>query len=257
MHRKKSRFSPILIFLLCFSVLPATGSETRRRIEKPVQKAIDTRQATQEAEFQWRLDQEKLMARYEELEAEKKRLTQQTDELKEQVAATRSRIATKEKQLADIEQISDQIGPFVHELIDRLEALIIEGPPFLMKERERRVENLTRLADDPEVPISEKYRKAMEALLVEAEYGFTIETYQETIEIDGQPLLVDIFRLGRINLFFQSLDQKKCGLFNVAENEWQLLSQKHNQPIHSAIEMAAKRKPVELLDLPVGKLVIP
>ena len=257
MYRKMFRSSPILIILLLLSALPSTGGETQQRIEKPVQKAIDTRQATQGAESQWRMDQEKLMARYEELEAEKKSLTQQTGELQEQLSEARSRIATKEKQLADIEQISDQIGPFVLELIGRLKTLVADGPPFLMKERERRIERLTGIADDPEVPISEKYRKAMEALLVEAEYGFTIETYQETIEVDGQPRLVDIFRLGRINLFFQSLDQKRCGFFNVAENKWQLLSQKHNQPIHSAIEMAAKRKPVELLDLPVGRLVIP
>lgn len=257
MYRKMFRLCPILIILLIFTALPAMGGETQQRIETPVENAIDTRQATQEAESQWRLDQEKLMARYEELEATKKRLIQQADELKEQVSTARSRIATKEKQLADIEQISEQIEPFVHDLVERLRAMVANSPPFLMKERKQRIERLISLSDDPEIPISEKYRKTMEALLVEAEYGFTIETYQETIDIDGQPRLVDIFRLGRINLFFQSLDRKKCGFFNVAENQWQLLPQKHNQPIRSAIDIAAKRKPIELLDLPVGKLVIP
>jgi hypothetical protein len=115
---------------------------------------------------------------------------------------------------------------------------------------------LETLLSDPDVVISEKYRKVMEALLVEAEYGFTIETYQETITIDGRPLLVDIFRLGRISLFYQSLDRKKCGFYNTADAAWQDLDPSFNPVIQPAIDIAAKRRPVELLTLPVGKIVV-
>jgi hypothetical protein len=106
------------------------------------------------------------------------------------------------------------------------------------------------------VAISEKYRKVMEALLVEAEYGFTIEAYQETITIDGQPLLADIFRLGRISLFYQSLDRKRCGFYNAAKGVWQSLDTVHNPAIQAALDIAAKRRPVELLSLPVGRMVL-
>jgi hypothetical protein len=104
------------------------------------------------------------------------------------------------------------------------------------------------------VDIGEKYRKIMEALLVEAEYGFTIEAYQETITIDGQALLADIFRLGRISLFYQSLDRKRCGFYNTADGTWQSLDTVHNAAIQSAIDIAAKRRPIELLCLPVGRM---
>jgi hypothetical protein len=152
--------------------------------------------------------------------------------------------------------MSKQIEPFVLGLIAELKSNLSASYPFLMMERTRRIDKLDQIATDPEIPISEKYRKAMEALLIEAEYGYTIETYQETISLNGQALLANIFRLGRLSLFYQSLDQKQCGFFNVATNSWQPLPQSDNLSIRTAVDIAAKRKPVELLTLPVGRLVV-
>jgi hypothetical protein len=94
----------------------------------------------------------------------------------------------------------------------------------------------------------------MEALLVEAEYGSTIEVYQQTIDVDGAPSLVNVFRLGRISLFYQTLDQKRCGFYDVAATGWRPLPTAFNRCIQTAIEIGAKRRPVELLTLPLGRM---
>lgn len=132
------------------------------------------------------------MARFEALEQKAKQLTEQKEELNRQIASARTRISAKEKQLADIEEISSQILPFIHDIFNALKSQVADGHPFLTDERQERIHRLETIMADPDVEISEKYRKIMEALLVEAEYGFTIETYQETITIDGQAMLVDI-----------------------------------------------------------------
>jgi hypothetical protein len=67
-------------------------------------------------------------------------------------------------------------------------------------------------------------------------------------------MLADIFRLGRISLFYQSLDRKRCGFFNPANGSWQNLDTAHNPAIQTAIDIAAKRRPIELLTLPVGRM---
>lgn len=250
---------PVLMLTCCLlfsSGLPAIASDTIQHIEKPVRQSIQTRQASQEAETQWRLEQEKLTDRFEQLQAEQEQLQRQRKALQAHIDATQVRIATKEKQLADIEQISTQIQPFLEEMLTLLKSHVSDDYPFLRAEREKRIDNLEHLMIDPDVSVSEKYRKVMEAFLVEAEYGFTLETYQETIGIDGQTMLVDIFRLGRLSLFYQSLDRKQSGFYNVASNAWQPLPASHNPSIHAAIDIAAKRKPVELLTLPVGRMVI-
>ena len=133
---------------------------------------------------------------------------------------------------------------------------IDDSLPFLMTERCQRLEKLNNLLATPKVSISEKYRKVMEALLVEAEYGFTIEARQETIEIAGQKRLVNIFRLGRLSLFYQSLDRKECGFYNVAEKLWQPLKAKYNHDIHCALAIAAKQQPAEIISLPLGRMVV-
>jgi DNA repair exonuclease SbcCD ATPase subunit len=255
---RKKAIIPLLIVssLLILLKGPVNGSQTEQRIEQPVRQSIDTRQATQKEEEQWRLEKEKLVARFEQLQDQEKQLTEQIKRSNQQIASTKTRINAKEKQLADIEEISRQIQPFVQEIFNALKLQVADGYPFLMEERQGRLRRLETVISDPDVDISEKYRKVMEALLVEAEYGFTIEAYQETIAIDGQSMLADIFRLGRINLFYQSLDRKRCGFYNAADDVWQSLNTVHNPAIRTAIDIAAKRRPIELLYLPVGRMVL-
>lgn len=250
----------IILLFIASSLLipapgPALGSQTEQRIEQPVRQSIDTRQATQKEEAQWQLEKETLVARFEQLQDQEKQLTEQKKMLKQQIASAKTRISAKEKQLADIKDISLQIEPFIQEMFNALKSQVADGYPFLMDERQGRLHRLETAMADPDVAISEKYRNVMEALLVEAEYGFTIEAYQETIAIEGQSMLADIFRLGRISLFYQSLDRKRCGYYNAADGAWQRLDAVHNPAIRTAIDIAAKRRPIELLCLPLGRMV--
>lgn len=231
--------------------------DTARSIEKPVRQSIKTRQATQKAEEEWRLEKEKLVSRFEALQEKEKSLRQQRKEMIKNTNAARERLVLKEKKLKDIEAISNQIRPFLDELMEGLKSSISNDLPFLSDERSRRVKKLDKLINDPEAAVSEKYRKIMEAFLVEAEYGFTIETTRETIMVNKQTMLTDIFRLGRISLFYHSLDRKHCGFYNVSEKKWQPLPASYRRDIQIAIDIAAKRRPVELLTLPLGRMVIP
>jgi small-conductance mechanosensitive channel len=248
----------IPLFLCCLfwgGSLPASG-DTGRQIEAPVRQSITTLKQTQQQEEQWRQEKEKLAARFEQLQQQQAEMRNRVVQLRQQIEATQKRLAAKEKQLADIEQIAGQINPFLEELVTTLKEHIADDLPFLTAERRQRVERLEGLMADPDVAVSEKYRKVMEAMQVEAEYGFTIETYQETITLDGQTLLADIFRLGRLGLFCLSLDGRQGGFYNPAEGVWQPLSASHRQALNTAIAIAAKRQSVELLTLPLGRLVI-
>jgi hypothetical protein len=240
----------ICVPLQCWS----ENSELGDRVEKPVRKAIDIRQKTQKAQEHWREERRKLLDAYEKLEQVQKQLREQKENLIQTSTAARARIAAKTEQLADIEQISLQIQPFLGELIQQLHQRVNNDMPFLSGERKQRLDKLDRLLADPGVAISEKFRKIMEALMVEAEYGRTIEVYQETIEVENRPILVNIFRLGRIALFYQTLDQKRCGFYNVASGAWAPLSKSYNDVVQTAMDIGLKRRPVELLTLPIGKM---
>ena len=113
---------------------------------------------------------------------------------------------------------------------------------------------LKEVMADVEIGVAEKYRKTMEALAVEAEYGHTIEVYQDKITLADEAVLGNIFRLGRVSLFFLSLDQARAARFNVGSGRWELLDAAHIPAVASCLEIAAKRRPAELVNLPLGKL---
>jgi myosin heavy subunit len=232
----------------------AADSDLDVQIKKPVSESIRIRQDTQKNEEAWRADRQKMTARYERLNQEVQELSEQRQTLVEKTTGTRKRIARMEEQLADIEQMQARIKPLCSALIDQIRDLLDRDLPFLSEERRLRLERLDALRDDPEVAVSEKFRKIMEALLVEAEYGNTIEVYQQNITLNQGEMLVNIFRLGRIGLFFQTLDQASCGFFNVATTRWEALPSAYNRTIQAAVEMGAKRRPVELLTLPLGRI---
>ncbi|ETR71431.1 MAG: hypothetical protein OMM_08132 [Candidatus Magnetoglobus multicellularis str. Araruama] len=118
------------------------------------------------------------------------------------------------------------------------------------------MQRLKETLKDEKISLAERYRKAMEALLIEAEYGNTIEVYQEKIKLEQKELLGNIFRLGRISLFFITLDHKTAAYFNVAQKKWTVLDNRYLADVHAAIEMGSKRRPIELLCLPIGKLIV-
>ena len=248
----------ILIGLVIWAPLQSwsANNDVGDRVEKPVQEAIDIRQKTQKVQEHWQEERRKLGDAYEELQQMQKQLEAQKDSLTRTSATARARIAVKGKQLADIEQISVQIQPFLGELIKRLHWQFNDDMPFLVGERQQRLDKLDRLMVDPNVSVSEKFRKIMEALMVEAEYGRTIEVYQETIPVENRAILVNIFRLGRISLFYQTLDQKRCGFYNAASGAWSPLPKSYNYAVQTAMDIGLKRRPVELLTLPIGRMTV-
>lgn len=243
--------------LMAPALLWAAGDAVQDKIERPVQQAIDTRQATQKAEETWQKKRDKRMALLASLQQEQTRLGEEEARLREERAAHRERIAAKSRQLAAGEEIANQIAPYLEEVLVEIRDRIEADQPFLSDERQRRVTHLENLLADPGVTISEKFRKSVEALMVEAEYGRTIEVYQDTITVEGQSLLATIFRLGRIALFYQTLDQSQSGLFDVATGAWTPLPSSFDGALRTAIDIGAKRQPVEILRLPIGRMATP
>ncbi|MFO7840287.1 MAG: DUF3450 domain-containing protein [Desulfosalsimonadaceae bacterium] len=240
-----------VFFTAIFAPFPAHAED---RIEQPVKDAIDIRQKTQKRQEAWRQEKQRRLARLEALQKAQERLKSRKEKLKDAAQAAKERIADKKKQIADIDAISGEIQPFLEKLLKKLKTRIDADLAFLPEERIRRIEKLDRLIADPEAATSQKYRKMMEALLIEAEYGFTNEVYQQTISVEGQKRLVNIFRLGRLNLFYLTLDHAHCGFYNIAEKTWEPLSGFYLPQIQAAVDIAAKRRTAEMLTLPLGRI---
>ncbi len=257
----KNRNLPYLAVLICvLTVLarpwPVRAGNVEKQIEAPVHKAVQIEQTTQAAKSQWRDEREKKTKLFEDLETQIKALEAQSARQTDQKKALTARVDQKRQQLSDIAQISAQISPFLDQLLEQVQDIFHRDLPFLQEERAKRLGAIEALAYDPKVPVSERFRKIMEALMVEAEYGQTVEVYQQTIDLSGQDTLVNIFRLGRLSLFYQTLDKQQCGAYNIAQKNWEPLENNYLKDIQEAVDMGSKRKPVEILDLPLGRIAV-
>ena len=82
-----------------------------------------------------------------------------------------------------VQFIERQVLPLLTRMIDGLEQFVALDVPFLIDERNQRVENLTVLLERADVTAAEKFRVVMEAWQIENDYARTIYTYTDELEI--------------------------------------------------------------------------
>ncbi len=161
-------------------------------------------------------------------------------------------LASIQRQLDNVEETQRNIVPLMLKMIDTLDKFVSLDLPFLREERQQRISFLKQIMDRPDVTLPDKYRRIMEAYQIEMEYGRTIETYTDTVKMDGQEYTVDILRVGRLLITFQTLDGAQSGLWDKEAKSWQKLSSEYNRSIHQGLQIAKKQAPPELIKLPVN-----
>jgi arsenate reductase-like glutaredoxin family protein len=241
-------------FLLSAFTQDAAMAGPAEEIEKPVKKSINIRQKTQKKEDQWADKKAKLVTEYKNLCQENENLIIENGNLEKEFKTCQKDIASFKAKIAAIEVISNELEPYLAEVLERLEKSVRTGLPFLMSERKTRLQKLRKFIENPDASSAELFRRIMEAVLVEAEYGNTVEVYSEKININEKQITVSVFRLGRVSLFFKTPDNRLTGYFNPGAGKWMPLPEKYNREIGNAIEIAAKRRAIELVTLPVGRI---
>ncbi len=226
------------------------------QVKKPVDESITIRQQAQKDEEKWDEEKSALESEFENLRQAEKGLSEEVRKLSEQVAAKKQRVSALNEQLRSMEKISEELVPFLEKVYAQLEALLQAPPLFLVDERTARLESLRQTLDDSQVALGEKFRKVMEALFIEAEYGNTVETRQEKIRIGQEEVLATVFRLGAMALFYETLDQQGAGYFDLSQNQWSPLEAGACRDIRVAVEIASKTRPAEIVSLPLGRIVV-
>jgi len=241
-----------LLFTM-FLVLPVYGGIVQKA-QKQIKMSIDTQQETQKKQENWESENQELMALYKGFVLENEILKTANETLSRDEAKHNALVKNLEQQKIESLRIQREMLPFLTSTLGRLEKRVQMDAPFLQKERHTRLQKLTDTMEDIDTGIGEKYRKVMEALFVEAEYGNTIEVYQEKVVVSGHGVLGNILRLGRVSLLFLSLDQASAAMFNVGQNQWIPLDKSYVPALVAGVEMTSKRRPVELISLPLGRL---
>ena len=172
-------------------------------------------------------------------------------QLERQISNQEAEMTTLNSSIDQVTVIERQITPLMLRMIDGLEQFITLDLPFLQNERMDRLANLKDMMDRADVAVSEKLSQILRAYQIENEYGRTMEAYSDTIDVGGTDRKVDVFKVGRISLVYQTQDGEETGVFNPSTRQWEPLDDAYKTPIQNGIRMARQQLTVDMLSLPV------
>jgi ElaB/YqjD/DUF883 family membrane-anchored ribosome-binding protein len=223
-------------------------------LDQAVEQQVQTDTAAQRTQQQIdSLDDEtrELLAEYRSVLNQKESLAAYNSQLEQLVSSQEEELVSVEAQLANIDTTQRDIVPLMIKMVEVIEQFVELDSPFLPEERANRVEQLKTMMARADVNLAEKFRRIFEAYQVETEYGRTLEAYQGEIETEDRSRTVDFLRVGRVGLYYLTLDQREAGMWDQETRSWQQLPRDSIQSVVQGLKVARKQLPPDLLTLPV------
>lgn len=146
--------------------------------------------------------------------------------------------------------LAPQVAGLLGRMLSALETFITADLPFHMDTRLSSIGQLKALMVDPAATMSDRFRNIMDIYTIETEYGNTYEAYADTITIEGGAVEVDMLRVGRLALYYQTKDGNVSGMWDRASGSFVVLPDTNNRYIRTAIRVAAKLIAPELMNIP-------
>lgn len=172
--------------------------------------------------------------------------------LERQIQAQLDKIANIEGSIEQVTVVQRQMMPLVIRMIDGLERFVELDMPFNKDDRVKRIAFLRKNLDRADLTVAEKFRQVLEAYNIELQYGRTVATYSDSIEINGAEREVDFLQVGRIALVYQSTDGQLSGAWDKEGRAWvELPAGEYDAAIRKGIRIAKKQATIELLNVPV------
>jgi predicted RNase H-like nuclease (RuvC/YqgF family) len=194
-----------------------------------------------------------LMQRYGKTIEEQERIRSYNAQLGQMVASQAEEMASLQQQIDTVEATNEELVPMMQQMIATLEQFLSVDSPFLLEERKRRIADLKAAMQSASISISEKYRRIMEAYSIEQEYARTIEAYRGRVALPEGMRTVDLLRVGRVGLYYRSLDGQAAGMWHLEKHEWIPLGDAENRAVRSALLIARKQAAPDIFVLPVMK----
>lgn len=237
------------------AVLPFAGAAQAQQIQQLIDAERQVAQAG--AQSQAAIDKiadetDKLLSEYRTIMTQMDNIKVYNQQLSDLVKAQEGERQSLMTQIENVSSVEREIVPLMQRMIATLEQFVALDVPFLLEERNQRVQGLRTLMARADVSTAEKYRRLMEAFQVENEYGRTIEAYSGSLETNGQTRTVDFLRFGRVVLAYQTLDGAEQGVWDNKAKQWIVLPETYRGALKQGLAIARRQAAPDLLVLPVS-----
>lgn len=168
-------------------------------------------------------------------------------QLEQQLASQQAEIASLEQQIAGLDATAVDVQPMLQRMFDEFVQFVMADVPFMQEERTARVDRLRDLMARVDASTSEKFRRLMEAYVIEMEYGRTMSWYKGTLA-DGRE--AEFVRLGRVSLMYRTVDGSDTGYWDNTQKTW-VQDRGSSRAIEEALGMAKEERAPDLIVVPV------
>ncbi len=193
----------------------------------------------------------RLLEEYRSFVAQRDQLKAYNAELRARTQAQEKRIERLQVQLDSIDAIRTEIAPFMAEMVEQLGQLVALDLPFQQEQRRTAVTALAERLYAPDVSSAQVFRETLTVYQRELDYGRRLATYTGEIDFDGESRTVEFLRVGRLALFYRSLDRTMQGRWNPVLGAFEELPKRYAKGIDLGIRIAKEQAAPELLVLPM------
>lgn len=215
--------------------------EERQQSEKVSQSKIDTMDD----------DTSLIVNEYKTVSKQIEGLIVYNAQMRKQIQVQEERLKEIDKTMKEAQIMQRQIPPFTRRLLAGIEKSIELDLPFHLADRKERIAFAKAAIDNPTVSPAEGLRQVLETFNVEMEYGRKIDSYKDTILVGEQQREVNVLRVGRLALIYQTSDENVTGAFDNRKKEWVELDGSYRNPTKKGLRIANKLATVDMLELPV------
>lgn len=261
-HESKLNSFYILIIIVILSIfylrteLSFADQNFLQKTLETVDKEIQVHKRMQKRSERWSSEKEDLKQRYNKLLSQKERLAKKKNELTQKLDLQRKKVNRLNQTVKESKQVKKELLTTLKDIVNRLEDHVQRDLPFLLKERNQRLNAINELLIDPDQSLAEKTRRVFEALQVELDYGLRFEVIEKDISLAGEEIAVDVLRVGRLSLLCRNREGSLVGWYVPAKEKWEFLPDKYSSSIQTAMEIAGKRRAADLVKLPLGQLEV-
>jgi uncharacterized coiled-coil protein SlyX len=169
-----------------------------------------------------------------------------------QIAIQEDQLETISESIAEVRNVTQELPLLMSRMIASIEQFIELDIPFHLEQRRARIQFVRDAIDDPNVSTAERFRQILVLYQTENAYGRTHETYSATLDLDGVPTDVDMLRVGRIALTYQTKDRTRTGAWDSESRQWVTLEDgAYRNAIRDAINVSSGLIAPEIFELPI------
>ncbi len=247
---------PFLLLLLLVSVV-TSSTLLATEDTKPLQQAFNTVEKTHNLSLQSQQHINKLSAETQKLLQAYQILNRNTqyqlayqDELRQTIQSQHTEQQSIRHKIESVKATQQQIMPLIYEMTDSLASFVELDLPFNLAQRRTEIKTLQSLINNSQASLPEKFQALLKHFQTENDYGNNAQGYQGKLT-DESEREVKYLRIGRLALYYQTLNGLEYGFWHHKKKSWQLVPITYHGDMKKAFKIANNKVVPTTMLLPI------